>query len=822
MIRFGSRNSVSPPTSPRRVRSSLRCGAALHRSTTGVMQRSSPASTWQPGDPIRFAVPGLATTDAQAGGSSGRQGGAGADLVGGDAGLEIASESQTAERARGWQPGDPIRYAAGHAKARDEATRPREAGVSPVKKQARTSSPSLRQLGTQSSPVSWMPKSWNSSSTAPSSPAIISFGAKTKAQAPSTSQVISPWTQEDLDLLVEGIDFDDDFGREFEPDANRPAQLPAKQPVALSQEELDALVAGIDFTQDIELEEEIGSIVSRPPQNPKTPERHVSGPSGSPRSPPTSATPASTLGDLSRTSSLLEILSQQSPARTAPAGIRRHSTVSAIDLCSSSSEVSEKRPSDVRPLATSSRTSLRDAGSDQSDEEIVIVSRRRHEAVLIAEAAEDMESRPLPPEPAVPGFFARPPTMRDPPLPLAPASPSPAQEPAPRRPADARSLARSKRDSKATDHAERQAQFRQRWPRTFSYKSWNKDARLVYTSNEAVVEQELDKMTGPLGFDLEWDSFSGYRKQGKTALAQVCDEKTILLVHIAKMKRFPPALQKLAEDPMRIKLGVQIAGDASKLQRDFSIRSRGTLDINALVHHYDPSRYGGRQRKGLIGLQELTGLYLDQFLKKETAVRTGRWSAALDAQQMDYAANDVYASVQVVRQIQSLASVSPERIEDELIELSLRPFNHWSGFGLVGGSSMASPSPRMAAAAHIKPQSASEAPAETVPTTPEEVLSQRKLEAFSLFHRHELPLAEVTTRMSATRPVKPVTVVWNLLNAHATLEEHDISVAWDLSRLVAAMDEIGDWPERMLAEHGTLAGGLREKHAARVSTAVTE
>jgi hypothetical protein len=33
--------------------------------------------------------------------------------------------------------------------------------------------------------------------------------------------------------------------------------------------------------------------------------------------------------------------------------------------------------------------------------------------------------------------------------------------------------------------------------------------------------------------------------------------------------------------------------------------------------------------------------------------------------------------------------------------------------------------------------------------------------------RHELPLAEVTTRMSATRPVKPVTVVWNLLNAHA-------------------------------------------------------
>ncbi|GAA5960785.1 hypothetical protein JCM8115_000151 [Rhodotorula mucilaginosa] len=765
--------------------------------------QSSPASTWQPGDPIRFAVPDVAATDAQAGGSSG------------GAGDEMASESQTARRGGGdreWQTGDPIRFAFGQAKAaRDEASRPRprEVGVSPVKKQARTASPSHRQLGTQSSPVSWTPKSWNASSaTAPSSPAIVSSGAQTKAQAPSTSQVIPRWTQEDLDLLVEGIDFDDDFVREFEQDAVRTSQHSTKQPVTLSQEELDALVAGIDFTQDIELEEEAGS---NAPQTPEAPERHASGSSASPRSPTTSATPASILGDLSRTSSLLEILSQQSPAELR----RQYSTVSAIDLCSSSPEVSEKRPSDVAPPATSSRTSPRVAVMEQSDEEeIVIISRRRRDAASTAEAAEDTDLRP----PPVPGFFARPPTMPPPPLARAPPSPPP-REPAPRRPADARALARFKRDSKASDHAERQAQFRQRWPRTFSYKSWNKDARLVYTSDEAVVEQELDKMTGPLGFDLEWDSFSGYRTQGKTALAQICDEKTILLVHIAKMKRFPPALQKLAEDPMRIKLGVQIAGDASKLQRDFSIRSRGTLDINAVVHHYDPSRYVGRQRKGLIGLQELTGLYLDQFLRKETTVRTGRWSAALDAQQMEYAANDVYASVQVVRQIQTLASVSPERIEDELIELSLRPFNHWSGVGPVGVPAVAPSSPRPPAAINTKPQSAPDAPAPApaVPTTPEEVLSQRKFEAFSLFHRHELPLAEVTTRMSATRPVKPVTVVWNLLNAHATLEEHEISVAWDLSRLVAAMDEIGDWPERMLEEHGTLAGGLREKHAARVS-----
>lgn len=342
-----------------------------------------------------------------------------------------------------------------------------------------------------------MPKSWNASSaTAPSSPAIVSSGAQTKAQAPSTSQVIPRWTQEDLDLLVEGIDFDDDFVREFEQDAVRTSQHSTKQPVTLSQEELDALVAGIDFTQDIELEEEAGS---NAPQTPEAPERHASGSSASPRSPTTSATPASILGDLSRTSSLLEILSQQSPARTAPAELRRqYSTVSAIDLCSSSPDASEKRPGDVAPLATSSRPSPRVTVVEQSDEEIVIVSsRRRHEAAPTAEVVDDVDSRPSShQEPAIPGFFARPPTMRDPPPPLARAPPSPTREPAPRRPADARALARFKRDSKASGHAERQAQFRQRWPRTFSYKSWNKDARLVYTSDEAVVEQELDKMTG--------------------------------------------------------------------------------------------------------------------------------------------------------------------------------------------------------------------------------------------------------------------------------------------------------------------------------------
>ncbi|GAA5984199.1 hypothetical protein JCM10908_006088 [Rhodotorula pacifica] len=633
------------------------------------------------------------------------------------------------------------------------------------------SSSSSRQIGQQSSPVSWMPKSWNTASSAPTSIGLRSSSSGENRSLPaSTVTPVPRLTQEDLDLLVEGIDFDDDFGCEFEkPLDTSPLRPSRQQPPTLAQEELDALVAGIDFTQDIEIDEE---------DAPRTPARS------------TSESPVSTLGTLSRTSSLLDILNQQSPAQVLASGLRRYSTVPAIDLCSSS------------PIAPESRATGANE-TEQSDEEVVIVSRTRPKAAPTA-ATSAASLTATQSEPVVPGFFARPPNLRDAAPTARAASPVPETV---SRPTDSRALARQKRDSKASDHAERQAQFRRRWPRTFSYKSWNKDVRLVHTSNEAVVEEELMKMTGPLGFDLEWDSFSGYRTQGKTALAQVCDEQTILLVHIAKMKRFPPALQKLAEDPSRIKLGVQIAGDASKLQRDFSIRSQGTLDINAVVHYYDPSRYVGRQRKGLIGLQELTGLYLDQFLRKETTVRTSRWSAALGAQQMEYAANDVYASVQVVRQIQALASVPQDRIDEELVELSRRPFNHWTGFA----SATVPPPPRHMSRTPLagNQQAAAPPPAGPAPTTPEQVLSQRKLEAFSLFHRHELPLSEITTRMSATRPVKPVTVVWNLLGAYAGLEQHDIEIPWDISRLVAAMDEIGVWPERMLQEHGELGGALR-------------
>lgn len=84
------------------------------------------------------------------------------------------------------------------------------------------------------------------------------------------------------------------------------------------------------------------------------------------------------------------------------------------------------------------------------------------------------------------------------------------------------------------------------------------------------------------------------RGQGKTALVQVCDERTILLVQVARMKSeqypssqvsrivlklvfcfaaFPNSLKAFIEDPTKIKLGVQIAGEIDRSDYDSCTRA---------------------------------------------------------------------------------------------------------------------------------------------------------------------------------------------------------------------------------------------------------
>lgn len=118
--------------------------------------------------------------------------------------------------------------------------------------------------------------------------------------------------------------------------------------------------------------------------------------------------------------------------------------------------------------------------------------------------------------------------------------------------------------------AERQAHLKATLA-PFSYKTWPSPPRLVYSIDEEEIASTLAAMEGPLAWDLEWPVANRKGIENRTSLAQICDSKTILLVHVSRMKSFSPSLLAVLNDPTRFKLGVQIKGDAKKLLRDFGL-----------------------------------------------------------------------------------------------------------------------------------------------------------------------------------------------------------------------------------------------------------
>lgn len=130
---------------------------------------------------------------------------------------------------------------------------------------------------------------------------------------------------------------------------------------------------------------------------------------------------------------------------------------------------------------------------------------------------------------------------------------------------------------------------------------------IIYSTKEVEIKKVLEGMKGPLAFDLEWPVSNRRGVEFPTALAQVCDESTILLVHVAKMakKTLSPSLKALLENPEITKLGVMISGDGKKIERDFGVKCQGLFELNDSVKNFDGARWKARSR--IVGLQDLVG-----------------------------------------------------------------------------------------------------------------------------------------------------------------------------------------------------------------------
>ncbi|KAK4685652.1 hypothetical protein P7C73_g4502, partial [Tremellales sp. Uapishka_1] len=216
----------------------------------------------------------------------------------------------------------------------------------------------------------------------------------------------------------------------------------------------------------------------------------------------------------------------------------------------------------------------------------------------------------------------------------------------------------------------------------FSHATHPTPPKVIYTNCAAEVDDLLACLHGPvLGFDMEWPVFgwqtsvdptTGQKKsapvggtwngqkwvfgQAKTALIQICDERLVILIHLTGMEEIPKSVVELLANKEIYKTGVQVRGDGLKISRDFpevfaSLQPKSLLELSWLARKVDTVKTGPGH--GLIALAKLCAEYLGAELPKGD-VRKSNWDQALTKEQIEYAANDVYASMQIYLHLKRL------------------------------------------------------------------------------------------------------------------------------------------------------------------------
>ncbi|TYJ52792.1 hypothetical protein B9479_006596 [Cryptococcus floricola] len=204
----------------------------------------------------------------------------------------------------------------------------------------------------------------------------------------------------------------------------------------------------------------------------------------------------------------------------------------------------------------------------------------------------------------------------------------------------------------------------------FTYKDSSTPFTIKFTKSAVEADALVDTLKGNIiGFDMEWPIWGkktwdpverSYRpQQGKTALVQLCDEETVILIHLQNGMDLPSKVAALVRDPTKYKLGVQCRGDGLKLVRDFPHHfpvgqgPTSLFELSWMAKAVDYGRIG--ERRGLIALATLTRGYLGKELDKDPNVRAGNWAGELNAKQRDYSANDVVVAIHIYNALKNLA-----------------------------------------------------------------------------------------------------------------------------------------------------------------------
>jgi len=144
-----------------------------------------------------------------------------------------------------------------------------------------------------------------------------------------------------------------------------------------------------------------------------------------------------------------------------------------------------------------------------------------------------------------------------------------------------------------------------------------------------------------LGMDTEWKPITSPRRYNTTSLLQFCNGKLCILLRLQKICNsdftLPNCLVKLLASTQIVKVGLNIIGDAKKLQDDYGVQCNGCEDISKLPIM---DRCKPRSLKGL------AALFLRLRMDKGSTFTN--WEApVLTKNQIIYAATDAWCSREV-------------------------------------------------------------------------------------------------------------------------------------------------------------------------------
>ena len=189
-----------------------------------------------------------------------------------------------------------------------------------------------------------------------------------------------------------------------------------------------------------------------------------------------------------------------------------------------------------------------------------------------------------------------------------------------------------------------------------------------------------------VGFDIEWKPGATPSNgiKNNVSLVQLASEERIALFHIARYGKdgienlVSHTLRQIMEDPNITKVGVSVKADCTRLRKFTGIQSRGLFELS---HLYKLVRYSDgnvkKIDKRLVALAQQVEEHL-QLPMWKGEVRSSDWTEDLSYQQIQYAASDSYAGLQLYDVMEGKRKAlvpTPPRPEHAELNLPIRLAN---------------------------------------------------------------------------------------------------------------------------------------------------